>query len=141
MVLKFLNRERSNNIYIQLFRYFFAGGIAFIVDASILYTLTHYFNVYYLVSSVISYSVGLLITYFFSIYWIFDERRTKNRNIEFGFFTIIGISGLLLTTFFMWFFTNKLGLFYMFSKICTTILVFGWNFILKKKFLFTKRHK
>ena len=42
---------KASNSYIQLFRYLFAGGIAFLADVSILYLLTDYAHVHYLMSS------------------------------------------------------------------------------------------
>lgn len=128
----------TDNFFIQLFRYLFSGGIAFIADFGLLYLLTDIFHLHYLLSTIISFSVGLVITYLFSISWVFNERRVKNRTYEFLIFAVIGGIGLLLTTLFMWFFTDYAHLHYLLSKIITTIIVFVWNFIAKKYILFSK---
>lgn len=130
---------KANNAYIQLFRYLFAGGIAFLADVSILYFLTEFAHVHYLLSSLAGFSVGLAITYLMSIYWIFDEKSKDNKAIELTIFIIIGAIGLGLTSLFMWFFTTLLLLHYLFSKILTTAIVFIWNFVAKKQILFTKK--
>ena len=132
-------KEDADTIYIQIFRYFFSGGLAFIVDFSLLYLLTDVLNIHYLLSSIISFSVGLTITYLFSIFWVFNERRLNNRTYEFIVFCIIGAVGLGLTSLFMWLFTDLLQIHYLLSKIITTAIVFIWNFIAKKLILFTKR--
>lgn len=134
-----LLRGKTDNIFIQLFRYFTSGGIAFVIDFCLLYTLTEVFNVHYLLSSVISFTVGLIITYIFSIIWIFNKRRVNSRQIEFLIFATIGGIGLLLTSFFIWLFTDLLGFHYLVSKIFTTIIVFMWNFIAKRLILFSKK--
>lgn len=121
---------------VQLLRYLISGGVAFVVDASLLYLLTEWGGFHYLLSTVISYSVGLVITYLFSILWVFDARDVNNRALEFSIFTLIGVMGLGLTSLLMWLFTSKLGLFYLFSKMVVTVIVFIWNFIAKKILLF-----
>jgi len=131
---------KANNAYIQLFRYLFAGGVAFLADVSILYLLTEYAHVHYLLSSLAGFSAGLTITYLMSIYWIFDEKSKNNKAVELTIFIIIGTIGLGLTSLFMWLFTSLLLLHYLFSKILTTAIVFVWNFVAKKQILFTKKN-
>ncbi len=130
---------KANSAYIQLLRYFFAGGIAFVVDVLILYLLTEYAHVHYLLSSIAGFSAGLVITYLMSIFWVFDEKSKDNKFIELTIFIIIGTIGMGLTSFFMWLFTSILLLHYLFSKILTTTIVFVWNFLAKKQILFTKK--
>lgn len=126
-------------MFIQIIRYFISGGIAAVVDFGLLYLLTEFFGLYYLWSAVISFSVGLLITYLFSITWIFNQRRISNRWIELLIFSVIGVVGLLLTYLFMQYFTEVINLHYMLSKVLTTIIVFFWNFLTKRFVLFTKK--
>jgi putative flippase GtrA len=131
--------DKTNNVFIQLLRYLFAGGVAFGVDMSILWLLTEHLHIHYLISTVISFLFGLITSYLISILWVFDEKRIQNRTIEITIFGIIGGVGLLLTSFFMWMFTSVLLIYYIYSKIITTAIVFIWNFIAKKKILFTKK--
>jgi len=141
--IKRFYRGKTGNLSIQAMRYFVAGGIAFAVDFALLWLLTDYFHLYYRTSSVISFSVGLVITYLLSIFWIFDKRRFENRNIEFLIFAVIGVVGLLLTYFFIKIFTEHLFQFfnhaYLFSKILTTVIVFFWNFTAKRITLFSTK--
>ncbi|MCQ2318914.1 MAG: GtrA family protein [Bacteroidales bacterium] len=140
-IIDSLLRHPTGNVWIQIVRYFFSGGVAFLVDTGLLYVLTEFCGVYYLISSIISFSIGLIITYLLSILWVFDNRNMKNRYAEFSVFVLIGVVGLGLTSLFMWFFTDKIGVHYIFSKIITTIIVFVWNFIAKKSLLFRNGEK
>lgn len=126
-------------MFVQLVRYFISGGVAFIADASLLYILTEWGGLHYLLSTVVSYSVGLVITYLFSIKWVFDHRSVENRGVEFSVFVMIGVAGLGLTSLFMWIFTSLMGLHYLVSKIITIVLVFIWNFVAKKILLFRRK--
>jgi putative flippase GtrA len=136
-----LLKNPSTKIWVQIIRYFVSGGVAFAVDTGLLYALTEWGGLHYLVSTTISFLTGLVITYLFSILWVFDNRNLKNKYAEFSVFLIIGAVGLLLTNGFMWLFTDKLGLYYILSKIITTVLVFIWNFAAKKSLLFRNKPK
>lgn len=139
MKTRSLLKGKTGNLFIQLFRYFVSGGIAFAIDFLLLYLLTDKLQIYYLLSAMIAFSVGLLITYVLSISWIFNKRRLRNRWTELLIFIGIGLTGLLLTYLFMRYFTDSLQLHYLLSKILTTIIVFFWNFVMKRVVLFSGR--
>lgn len=127
---------KSSNTLIQLFRYTFAGGIAFIADIGSLYALTEFLHMYYLVSAAIAYLIGVSTKYAFCIVWVFNRRTIQSRWVEFFIFGIIGVMGFGMNILFMWFFTEKAHLHYLASKIISAAAVFGWNFFTRKYTLF-----
>ena len=131
-----LLKNKTNNTLIQLFRYTFVGGFAFIFDFGLLYILTEYFNIYYLVSAAIAFLLGLTINYFLSVIWIFKNRSIKSKYVEFVVFALIGIVGLALNEFIIWFFTEIINTHYLYSKLISTALVYLWNFFIRKFTLF-----
>ena len=135
-MIEVLLKTKTDNTQIQLFRYTFVGGVAFIFDFGSLFILTEYFNVYYLISAAIAFLLGLTINYFLSIIWVFKKRAIKSKYIEFVIFTLIGIFGLALNEFLMWSFTEILNTHYLFSKLISTALVYLWNFFIRKFILF-----
>lgn len=132
--------KKTNNTYVQGFRYLFAGAAGFTTDFIILFALTHYFNIYYLISATFSFTVGVLVTYLISIYWVFQQKSHHSRVNEFILFVIIGVIGLGLTIMLLWFFTDKLHIYYLVSKMMATIIVYFWNFLARKKILFNNTH-
>ena len=136
-MLNQLIKNKTNNTLIQLFRYTFVGGVAFIFDFGTLYILTEFFNIYYLVSAALAFLLGLTINYFLSVIWVFKERSIKSKYVEFVVFAFIGIIGLALNEFIMWFFTEIVNLHYLYSKLISTIIVYLWNFFIRKFILFS----
>ena len=128
--------QPTNNSLIQLFRYCFVGGFAFIVDAGGLFVLTEYAGIYYLLSATISFILGLVVNYLLSTAWIFKKSKLSNRWTEFLIDSVIGVVGLGLNTLFLWLFTDCLHIYYMLSKIITAALVMLWNFFARKIILF-----
>ena len=74
--------------------------------------------------------------YFLSKKWIFHKVNFKDGVTEFWIFCVIGIVGLLINELFIWYFTDQLHMYYMFSKVIATFLGFFWNFSARKFFLF-----
>lgn len=129
----------TENTLVQLFRYTFVGGVAFIVDFGLLLVLTETGGINYLVSAAIAFTAGLTINYLLSIQWVFASRTLANRRAEFSIFAFIGIVGLGLNELFLWIFTDGAGWHYLASKIVATAIVFFWNFLARRFILFRKR--
>ena len=128
--------DKTDKVLLQLFRYTFVGGFAFIVDFGLLFFLTEYAGCHYLFSASLSFLAGLIVNYIISKLWVFDTTSVKNRSVEFILFALIGLIGLGLTELLMWLFTGKFRLFYMSSKILTTVIVYFWNFFARKYIIF-----
>ncbi len=135
-MVELLLKNKTSNTLIQLFRYTFVGGIAFVFDFGLLYILTEYFNVYYLISVAIAFMLGLSINYYLSIKWVFDKRSIKSKYVEFITFTFIGIIGLVLSEIIIWSFTEFVNVYYLYSKLIATFFVYLWNFFIRKYMLF-----
>jgi putative flippase GtrA len=133
--------EKTSNSFIQFFRYFFVGGTAFAVDFLLLAFLTEIAGINYLLSAAISFIAGLICNYFLSIKWVFNERKLSSPWIEFFLFGIIGLIGLGLNVVIIWFFTEKISVYYLYSKIIATVIIFFWNFFARKLALFTNLKK
>lgn len=131
-----LVKHPTEKTSIQFLRYIFVGGAAFIVDIGSLYLLTDVFGINYLISAAIAFILGLIANYILSISWVFNKRTLKNRPIEFGVFAVIGIIGLGLNEFFIWFFTAEIGFYYLISKIISAGIILFWNFFARKYVLF-----
>lgn len=134
--IKGLVVHKTQNSYIQFLRYGIVSCAALAVDFGGLVLLKEYAHLYYLVAATLSFIAGLLVNYFLSAYWVFHSSKLLNKKHEFILFTSIGIIGLLLTDLILWALTDGLGMYYIFSKIIATVLVYFWNFGARKKYIF-----
>ena len=128
--------KKTNNGFIQFVRYGLVSVIALAVDFGGMVLLVELFSMHYLVAATVSFISGLVVNYLLSRAWVFTERKYESRVKEFIIFTGIGIVGLLLNNSIMWLAVEKIGIYYIFSKIIATILVFFWNFGLRKMLVF-----
>ena len=131
-------KEPTDNGWIQLFRYTFVGGVAFLADFGLLAGLTELAGLNYLLSAALSFIVGLTVNYLLSVQWVFASRKLADRRAEFLLFALIGVVGLGLNELFLWLFTEFVGWYYLVSKIVATVIVFFWNFLARRIILFRK---
>ncbi len=128
--------EPTQNVLIQLFRYFLVGGTAFIVDFGLLWALVELYDLYYLMAAALSFIAGLITNYALSVRWVFHERVLHSRVVEFSVFVIIGVVGLGLNEAIIGLATEWLQCHYIASKIISAAVVFFWNFLARKYLLF-----
>jgi len=133
--------KSTSNIFIQLFRYTLVGGLAFLVDFSLLYILTDYLHIHYMISAAISFICGLIVNYLVSLYWVFSTRVVKKVQIEFIIYSAIGIGGLFLNELILWLCTDVIQIYYLFSKIISAAFVYLFNFFMRRQMLFNEKNK
>lgn len=120
----------------QFTQYVLVGGLAFIVDISVLFLATEMAGLHYLISASIAFLAGLATNYLLCIVWVFDFRALNNKVHEFIIFGAIGILGLLLNNLLMYLLTEHMGLHYLVSKIVAAIAILLFNFSLRRTLLF-----
>lgn len=129
----------KKNLLMQIIKFGFVGGSAFLIDAGLLFVLTDIFSIHYLISGLISFSVSVIYNYILSVVWVFDTDKGKNKSTEFIVFIILSIIGLGLNQILMFVFVDLIHIYYMLSKIVVTFIVMVYNFITRKFFLEKKR--
>ncbi len=123
----------------QFSQYVVVGGLAFFVDFTTIYLLTHFLGLHYLVGSTTGFMLGLALNYALCVLWIFDSHTLENRVYEFAVFAAIGASGLFLNNFMIWMLTEYVGLFYLASKVLAAGFILVFNFALRRQILFVRR--
>lgn len=135
-VVRTRSRLAGSGVRREFARYLLAGGFAFFCDAFTLFSLTQFLKVNYLISAPIGFAVGTVVNYVLSRKWVFERRTLKNTPAEMTVFTLIGVVGLGMNELILWFFQEKLGIYYLFAKGVSGVVVFGWNFGARKLTLF-----
>ncbi|HCS93869.1 MAG TPA: GtrA family protein [Bavariicoccus seileri] len=115
----------------QLMKFGVVGVIASLIDFGVLYVLTEYLGINYLVSSTISFLASVIFNYILSVKWVFVTAKT-NKTKELLLFTILSAVGLVINNLLMWVFVEKAGVYYMLAKVIATVVVMLYNFISRK---------
>ena len=123
----------------QAMKYFIVGGLCTLLDIGLLFALTQFLDINYLVSSIISFTTGAVLNYFLCTHWIFKIRVVESRPLEFLFYLIITAVGLGINTGIIWVLTSFIAFHYLGSKVVAIFFTYWWNFGARKYFLHTIR--
>ena len=126
---------KTENLFVQIFKFIIVGGTATIIDWGVYYVLYNYVHIPPLVANILSFSVSVIYNYIASVKWVFDVNQEKSKKRMFIEFMIFSIIGLLLSELLLWVFIDLISINAMFAKIIATAIVMVFNFITRKIFL------
>lgn len=117
-------------------QYIVVGGLAFLIDWSILNQGVA-FGFHYLVATAMGFVAGLVTNFLLCILWIWRGTQAKTLK-DFGLFTAIGIVGLAWTELGMWIGVGLLDQKPSPTKVVVAGFVLIWNFTLRKFLVFSR---
>lgn len=126
--------KKHKKLIDQILKFGVVGGLAFLIDYGLLYVLTEFVGIHYLISSVISFTVSLIFNYILSIKWVFDVTKKQTAK-EITIFVILSVIGLGINQVVMYAGSDLLHIYYMLTKIVATAIVMVWNFVTRKIFI------
>lgn len=130
--------DKTDNIFLQFFRFIFVGGTAFIIDFSI-YILLCYLGINYLIAAAVAFFISVIANYILSTSWVFNQSQIENRAVEFNIFLAISIVGWVFTEILLYLFVDILSLGLILSKIIASFLVLFWNFGARRLMFYGKK--
>ena len=119
--------EQNDNVFLQMFRYACYGTITVGVCFLVLYFFTDIVGLHYLISNFLAFCVGLPVNYFLCKKFIFNT-DLKKQKLEFVLYGIFSGLGLLIDSGVLYFLTDIVSMYYLISKIFSSVIVFLWNF-------------
>jgi len=128
--------EPDPDYTVQLIRSLFVSIVALAVDFSLLVFLKQVAGVNYLVAAVLGFMGGVTVNYFLSITWVFTERQFSDKRKEYVVFVVITSFGLLFNLLIIAGMVELIHTDYRVGKAVSTVVVFFWNFLARKKILY-----
>ena len=118
-------------------KFFLVGGFCGLLDLLFLYFLTDIVGLWYLYSGILSFIVVSVISFLLNKNLTFGDKN-KNYKSQYLFYAFVTFIGLIINNSFLFVFTEFLGLWYIFSRVCSSLIALGWNYTVSKKIIFNK---
>ena len=125
----------NRKTFSDFFLYLIVGGIATIVEWIIFYILNSLFYLHYIPSTIIAYIISTFSNWAAGRLLVF-KRSEKGFVAEIFSIYAASIIGLLLNLAIMWVIIDFVNANSMIAKIVATILVFLWNYIVRKTIMY-----
>lgn len=123
-----LLHHQIQRISLKIFRYFFVGGAAAVVDVGLFFLFAKLLGYNYFVVGCVAFSIATALNYFLSIRFVFRSGARFTRKIELVFIYFVSLVGLGLNQMILFGLIERLGAELMLSKLVATASVFLWNF-------------
>jgi len=123
-------------IFFQLFRYVIAGGGLFLIDVVFFYVFAVFFSINYLVVNTTLFLFGSVLNYILSYKWVFLDSNIDSHSRNIKVLMLVLLFSLLLSNLQLYFYIEILTLEKLDSKLLSAVMVFIWNFLARKYFVF-----
>jgi len=134
---------KTEDTKVQIVRNAVVEGVRYGTNMLILWTLTEYVlgKDYLGVSTAIASLLAGLVNYALSSLWVFHkvEEKAKKNLLQFALFTAIGAVGLGINVGITTFLTRHIGINYLISNTIAQIVVFFFNFFMRKHLVFERK--
>ena len=121
----------------QTIKYFLVGGIGVGVNLGLLYVLTDFLGIWYILSQGMAIAVSITNNFFLHRYWTFKneivEPKTLERYIKFFIVSVVGMCIQLGLTFVL---VENFGIYYLYAAVLSIIAASAFNYLLNRKWTF-----
>lgn len=121
---------------LRVVRYFFVGGVAAVVDVGLFFLFAKVLGFHYLLVGAGAFTAAAVVNYFLSIRHVFSSGVRFTRNTEFVCVYLVSFAGLLFNQAILFLAVDLLGMELMLSKCAAIGVVFFWNYLARKHFVF-----
>ena len=134
---------KTDDTKVQIARNAVVEGVRYATNMLILWTLTEFVlgKEYLGVSTAIASLLAGLVNYALSSLWVFHkvEKKAEKNLLQFALFTAVGAIGLGINVGITTFLTRQVGINYLISNTIAQIVVFFFNFFMRKHFVFERK--
>ena len=128
-VARLLSREKIPGFVV-------IGIISTILDLGLLYGLTEYFHIWYLLSATVSYSCGMVLNFLLNKFLNFQD-MSRHYLWQFVTFALISSTGLALTLGILYVAVEIFSQNYLVAKLIALVLSFAWNYLGQSRITFS----
>ena len=121
----------------EIYKFMLVGLINSVLLLLLTIIFTAIFEIFYLISAIISYEITIILGFFIHEHWTFAKmpkiKKTYFRLLKYNAFYLIGLAFNAAILFFL---TEFLYLHYTISQSIAVVIVFIYNFMTSKKITF-----
>lgn len=122
----------------EFIKFAMVGVVNTIINLSVLYVLTEFFSVWYILSSLLAFLVALTNSFIMNTRGTFKSNIKHKTATKYGKFFMVSAITALSNLFFLYLFTEFFGLWYMLSQVIAIVLTLMTNFIGNKFWTFNE---
>ncbi len=124
------------NTITQIIRFLIVGVCVVVVNLFLLHTLTEFFHLWYLLSSVISYLLAVMLNFILQKFWVFSHLSLDTLRKQAVSYGIVSVIYLGCNTLFMYISVDYLHIRYLWAQAGITLVLSVVNFFVNRMVIF-----
>ena len=122
----------------QFIKYLLVGALVVAVNLSVLYALTEFVHIFYLLSAVCAFAVSFVVSFILQKYWTFRDSSRKSVHRQAALYLFVQLVNLSLNTGLLYVFVTYLHVWYILSQALISLLLAIGIFAINKLFIFNR---
>lgn len=122
----------------DLFLYLIVGGLATIVEWTGFWIFFDMLGIQYLLATALAFVFSTFANWAFGRLLVFRGKQNQSLLKELLSIYLTSLGGLLLNLAIMFVMVDFMNIWEMFAKITATVLVFSYNYLIRKKLIYKK---
>ncbi|OGG55059.1 hypothetical protein A3D62_00255 [Candidatus Kaiserbacteria bacterium RIFCSPHIGHO2_02_FULL_49_11] len=124
--------------FFEIVRFLIAGTTATLVNMIVLYALTEFAGVWYLLSLTVAFLIAFLISFTLQKFWTFAEKNKERIGNQAIWFFIVQMGGLLFNMLALYIAVDVFDLWYMGAQFFILLFIAASNFLIFRFVIFNK---
>lgn len=117
-------------------RYLVAGGSAAAINLGLLYVLTEYAHLWYLLSSFIAVSAAVVASFVLQKFWAFQDSRLDRIRVQLPQHAFLSIVNIALNAVLLYVLVEWVHVWYMAAQFVTSALLAVLNYFVYRTYIF-----
>lgn len=119
------------------FKYYLVGASGILVNLGILFVLTEFVGLWYLLSSTIAIYTSITSNFLLNKAWTFRDTVIKQRSfLMYGKFIGVSLVGMGIQLGFNYLFVERLSVYYLLAALMSIVIASSVNFVLNRRLTF-----
>jgi len=125
--------------YKRFIKFCLVGVSGIIVNMGLLYILTEFIGLFYLISSIIAIETSIITNFILNNIWTWRDRRKKGAFFKrLAQFNLVCVAGLFINFALLYILTSSAGIYYLISNLIGIVGATLWNFFVNNYWTFKK---
>jgi putative flippase GtrA len=124
--------------YFKYIKYAVSGCAAAFVNVALLYALTEYGHIYYLLSAVMGFLLGFTISFTLQKFWTFQNTERANIHRQSFLYFLVSLFSLGLNTFLVYVLVEFVHTWYIVAALFSGLCIAFINFSIYQSFIFVE---
>jgi dolichol-phosphate mannosyltransferase len=125
----------------NMLRFAFVGATGALLNLAIIYALTNYIHMWYMISAIVAIECSILWNFYLNTKVTFNYRFSNRSEISAAVFKyhLLSFASTIINLTALFTFTEFLNIYFMFSEILAIMLAFGINYLVSARYVWSEK--